>query len=568
MLIYWWFCLRYQVTPKRWNDSIIHPIPKGNETNYIDDFRPISIVCMFRKMFEKLLLVKYFDNKFTTDYMSRFQNAFRNKHSFVSTAIILDDMIRYFKRNIVVYIDLKSAYDSVIIERLLKVLLTKVDPIIWNLIRSLFLATKSKLIINSQTSKSFTKSNGLFQGSILSPLLFNLYINDLCEKLNNGSSNALFYADDIVVFGDNIDNVQKYVDIIQEWSKYSGIEINFNKTFTTSTEVLLLNQKVINYKDTVRYLGIDFDVKGIVFKNLINTIDSKFSSIIGHFGNYSSMLKLFDRIGVFKSFFVPFLNLYLPLVYLNVSRNKRSRTSVVKRLKEINKKVMHYVFDCGSDNHLNLSLISGIVPIHLQLDYWFVLFKNHIMNLSQNHYIYELNNNLVHVDKNWINKSNIGSVLNKTVKVVSDTNIFIDYKLFDKFKLDYKEKYCKYNNSTKVIYPYGKNLIESFLYCEDLTLRNKMLLWRRNLLYTTMDCSICKFQFNRQCFERHMNVYRHDSNTYLEFVNHCRINQKWKNYCFMDYLIGHLKYEQVKNLFKEINSNLTLSNRKAYGPKS
>ena len=94
-----------------------------------------------------------------------------------------------------VFIDFKNAYDSVIIV----ILLEKLKPIMSdykiNLIKSLFLNGIIIVKVNNKRTSYINRTNGLMQGSILSPILFNYYVNDLCCQLNvnNILFNAIFY---------------------------------------------------------------------------------------------------------------------------------------------------------------------------------------------------------------------------------------------------------------------------------------------------------------------------------------------------------------------------------------
>ena len=71
-------------------------------------------------------------------------------------------------------------------------------------------------------------SNGLPQGSTISPMLFNVYIEELAERLTKAGIAGLFYADDIVIIG-NDDDVKRAIAIVEEWCSKSNMAVSKSK---------------------------------------------------------------------------------------------------------------------------------------------------------------------------------------------------------------------------------------------------------------------------------------------------------------------------------------------------
>ena len=144
------------------------------------------------------------------------------------------------------------------------------------------LYSKAKLKISSN-SENINVNNGVLQGSLISPMLFDLYINDLINELDNNSFDVLAYAHDLCVLCDGRNQLYNVIKIIDKWSILNGIKVNKNK----SGIMILIND--IKEKDNIegypiikeyKYLGIVIDNK-LNIKKHIDNIDKKFMNISG-----------------------------------------------------------------------------------------------------------------------------------------------------------------------------------------------------------------------------------------------------------------------------------------------
>ena len=116
------------------------------------------------------------------------------------------------------FIDLKMAYDAVPIPLLLQKLESrKVTMGVLSLIASLFLDCSSRVVVNGALSQPFQRQRGLFQGSVLSPFLFNIFINDLALQLDQSARwdpapHSLLFADDIKIHHNTSHQFQKMLN--------------------------------------------------------------------------------------------------------------------------------------------------------------------------------------------------------------------------------------------------------------------------------------------------------------------------------------------------------------------
>ena len=222
--------------PIDWKHAHITPVFKKGVRKFACNYRPVSLTCISCKLLETLIREKIIDHMKTNSLFSKKQYGFISGRSTVLQLLkTLDDWTETIDRGEeldTIYLDFLKAFDTVPHKRLInKLKAYGIKGNILNWIHSFITNRKQKVVVNGQASEWAPVISGIPQGSVLGPVLFIIFINDLPDNI---SSNLLIFADDTKIYRqikhDNDQNIlQEDIYKLQEWSDKWLLKINPDK---------------------------------------------------------------------------------------------------------------------------------------------------------------------------------------------------------------------------------------------------------------------------------------------------------------------------------------------------
>ena len=191
------------------------------------------------------------------------------------------------------FVDFQKAFDSVWHEALFRKLENKgINGNFLNIIKNIYDMTECAVKINGKLTKQFKYEKGVLQGNPLSPLLFNLFINDIFEAIRNESPitldgvnklNALMYADDLIIMATSPDELQKSLDGLTAYCQKWKLNVNIKKTkcltFSKGTNVkkhqFKINNKLVENTKEYKYLGVTINSRNCSFSPTVAYLSAK-----------------------------------------------------------------------------------------------------------------------------------------------------------------------------------------------------------------------------------------------------------------------------------------------------
>ena len=224
------------VLPTDWLTANVCPIHKKGNRAEPSNYRPISLTSICSKVMEHIIYHTIIEHLNSNNILIENQHGFRSQHSCVTQLIALvEDLLfamNHQKQIDVILLDFSKAFDSVPHQRLLKKLQHYgINNNIYNWIETWLTQRSQRVVLNGISSPPVSVQSGVPQGTVLGPLMFLLYINDIS---NNIQSPLRLFADDSLLYRvinteqDTL-QLQQDLDLLSDWAETWQLKFNVNK---------------------------------------------------------------------------------------------------------------------------------------------------------------------------------------------------------------------------------------------------------------------------------------------------------------------------------------------------
>ena len=355
--------------PDKFKQARITPIFKSKSKLDPGNYRPVSVLPILSKFLERIVHNQVYAYLTDNNLLTVCQSGFRTKHSTVSSLIRFTDFCfeQIDKGNYIgmVALDLRKAFDTVNHQILLsKLKLYGFDDTCLSWFNS-YLSNRTQLVsINDTLSNTEFVTCGVPQGSILGPLLFILYINDLtaCAKY----CDINMFADDTMFYyaAKNIDlvksNLQTDLVNISEWLCANKLSLHIGKTNCMvvgsvkkvkdkNHELnLMLNNENVEQTDNVKYLGVHLD-ENLKFDEHVDKLVGKINRGLGILKRSSFVVEKDSLLTIYNTIILPHFD-YCAVVWGSCN------DTLITRLQRLQNRAMRIILKCPFRTHISTML--------------------------------------------------------------------------------------------------------------------------------------------------------------------------------------------------------------------
>ena len=326
-------CLNTGKFPSEWKKGNVVPIHKKDDKQNVKNYRPVSLLPICGKIFERLIYNVMYDFLTENDLLSPNQSGFRSGDSCINQLLSINhEILNAFDKGLEVrgiFLDISKAFDKVWHDGLIfKLRQNGISGDIINILQDFLRNRKQRVVLNGQCSSWADVNAGVPQGSILGPLLFLIYINDLSDGLK---SECKLFADDTSLFSvvndintsasDLNEDLEKIGNWAFKWKmnfnpdpNKQAQEIIFSRKKTASLHpVVYFDNKPVKSSQIHKHLGMILD-SNLSYEHHIKSILNKVNKAIGLLRKFQLILPRHSLITIYKAFIRPHLD-YGDVIY-------------------------------------------------------------------------------------------------------------------------------------------------------------------------------------------------------------------------------------------------------------
>ena len=405
--------IKTSIFPTAWKQALVIPIPKSGNLTHVQNYRPISLLPLPGKILEKVIhkqLEKYVE---TNSLLAESQHGFRKQHSTIHS---VEQLTNYIEKKmnlglstLATFVDFRKAFDCVqhpvLLDKLSSLGITN-STIEW--FKSYLTHRRQRVLANNVYSSYQTVTQGVPQGSVLGPLFYILYANDISEIIKN--CNVAMYADDTVLYTadtnyeDSMRKMRADVQALSSWCEVNGIRMNTDKTKTMSFGSINRLKKLPPVKIDVdgnllqsvssyKYLGVTLDSQLNFAKHAGRTIS-----------NVALKLKQFLRKRTFlttRAAIMVYKNMLLPMIEYGDVFLTGATLELKRKLQVLQNKGLRCALNRDKESHVE--------DLHTDAQLWRLKYRREL-------HLYNLMFDKSKVDCNLRNVRKVGAVTRASTK--------------------------------------------------------------------------------------------------------------------------------------------------------